>query len=404
MANLRIGLIREGKIPWDRRVPLAPASARYINQTIANVEVVCQTSAHRAFSDQEYIEAGVPVVSDLSDCDILLGVKEVPISDLLPGKVYFFFSHTIKKQEFNRGLLRAIIEKDITLVDYECLTNSSGNRLLAFGRFAGIVGAYNTIWAFGQRYRLFDTRRARDCFDLKQLQQEFSRVTLPAIKIALTGGGRVAKGTMEVLNSMGIRRVSPAQFINQDYQEPVYVQLNARDYHQHLDGSVFNRGEFFANPENYRSSFLQYARLADVLIAGSYWDPRAPVLFTRLDILKPDFKIKIVGDISCDINGSVASTRKASTIDEPLYDYNPSEDKIEPPLSDEANITVMSIDNLPGELPRDASLDFGEDFICRVLPSLIDSDSQGTISRATITRQGRLTSSFSYLQEFVDGN
>jgi hypothetical protein len=371
---------------------------------MANLEVVCQSSPHRAFTDQEYIEAGVQVVPELSDCDILLGVKEVPIADLIPGKVYFFFSHTIKKQEYNRDLLRAILKKNITLVDYECLTNSTGNRLLAFGRYAGIVGAYNTLWAFGQRYRLFDVRRARDCFDLEQLQQEFPLVSLPAVKIALTGGGRVAKGAMEVLNSMGIRRVSPAQFINQNFQEPVYVQLNARDYHHHLEGSVFDRGEFFAQPENYESGFLSYAQQADMLISGAYWDPRAPVLFTRLDILNPGFKIKVIGDISCDINGSVASTKKASTIDEPLYDYNPSQDKIEPPLSDEANITMMSIDNLPGELPRDASLDFGEDFIRSVLPSLTDADSQGTIARATIAKQGKLTAEFSYLQEFVDGS
>ncbi len=402
MEGIRIGLIREGKQPPDRRVPLAPVSARYINETVANVEVICQSSKLRAFTDQEYMDAGISVVDDVSDCDILLGVKEVPIEELMADKTYFFFSHTIKKQEYNRPLLRAILDKRITLVDYECLTNDAGNRLLAFGRYAGIVGAYNTIWAFGQRYNLFDLRRAKDCFDLQDLQKEFSKVALPAVKIALTGGGRVAKGAMEVLNGMGIRRVSPSEFINRDYTGPVYTQLNARDYHEHKEGAYFNRGEFFSNPENYRSSFLQFACQADLLIAGAYWDPRAPVLFTSQQVLRPDFKLKVIGDITCDIEGSIPSTKVASTIEEPLYDYNPSEDKMELALTDEANITVMSIDNLPGELPRDASLDFGEAFIQKVLPNLVDNDYQDIISRATITRKGSLTPAFQYLQDFVN--
>ncbi len=404
MAKLRIGLIREGKVPLDRRVSLAPVSARYINQNFTNVEVVCQSSHHRSYSDREYLELGVKVVKDVSDCDVLFGVKEVPVSELIPNKCYFFFSHTIKAQEYNRELLRAILDKKITLVDYECLTNSSGTRLLAFGRYAGIVGAYNSIWAYGQRYKLFDIRRARDCFDLQQLQEEFVKVKLPPIKVALTGGGRVGKGAMEVLNGLGIRQVTAAQFIDQIYPGPVYTQLNSRDYHVNKTGTLFNRGEFFSDPENYQSSFAQFANHADILIAGAYWDPRAPVLFTPQDILGPDFKIKVIGDITCDIEGSIPATKKASTIDNPLYDYNPSEDKVEDLFTDEANLTVMSVDNLPGELPRDASLDFGEDLIQNVLPPLMESDDQQVITRATITNQGVLTDSFRYLQDFVDGN
>lgn len=404
MTKIRIGLIRESKKPYDRRVALAPISAQYINKNFNEIEVVCQSSDHRSYSNREYLDAGIEVVNTVADCDILLGVKEVSVEELIPDKTYFFFSHTIKKQKYNRNLLKALLGKNITLVDYECLTNSSGNRLLAFGRYAGIVGAYNSIWAFGQRYRLYDLRRARDCFDLQHLQQEFSKVQLPPVKIVLTDGGRVAKGAMEVLNGLGIRRVSPAEFIEEIYGEPVYSQLNARDYHVHKNGSLFNRAEFFDNPEKYQSTFLKYACHADILIAGGYWNPRAPVLFTPQDVLGPDFKIKVVGDISCDIEGSIPSTKKASTIDEPLYDYNPSEDKIEPPLSDEANLTVMSVDNLPGELPRDASLDFGEDLIKNVLPVLTGSGPQEIIARATVTEEGKLTPEYSYLQDFVDGS
>jgi alanine dehydrogenase len=208
---------------------------------------------------------------------------------------------------------------------------------------------------------------------------------------------------MEVLLGLGVRRVSPAQFLQQIYPEAVFTQLNARDYHVNKEGSLFSRSEFFANPEKYRSTFLEYAHHADVLIAGAYWDPKAPVLFTSLDILHPNFKIKIIGDITCDIEGSIPSTKMAATIDNPLYDYNPSDDRVEQPLSDEANLTVLSIDNLPGELPRDASLDFGEDLIQNVLPSLLGTDDQQIISRATITKAGSLTEGYSYLQGFVDG-
>ena len=404
MSKLKIGLIREGKIPLDKRVPLAPVTAQYINENYPNIEVVCQPSEHRAYTNEEYREHGVSLLEDLGDCDILMGVKEVPIGQLIPGKTYFFFSHTIKAQEYNRDLLKAILKHQITLVDYECLTNPMGNRLLAFGRYAGIVGSYNTIWAFGKRYRLFEIRRPKDCYDLEELQQEFAKVVLPKIKIAVTGGGRVAKGVMEVLNGMGVRRVSPSQFMDTDYEEPVYVQLNARDYHVKHDGGEFSRADFFTHPENYKSTFLQYTPHADILIAGAYWDPKAPVLFTRQDVLKPDFKIKVIGDITCDIEGSIPSTKKASTIAEPLYDYNPSEDGIEQTFADEANLTVMSIDNLPGELPRDASLDFGEAFVQYVLPALADSDEHSIISRATITNNGELTEKYNYLQEFVNGN
>ncbi len=404
MSHLRIGLIREGKHPIDKRVALAPVSARQIVENKDGIEIVCQSSDHRAFSDQEYIDAGIPVVEDVSDCDLLLGVKEVPIEQLIPNKTYFFFSHTIKQQEYNRGLLRAILEKQITLIDYECLTSESGNRLLAFGRYAGIVGAYNSIWAFGKRYRLFDVKRPKDCFDLEELKQQLQKVKLPPIKIALTGGGRVAKGAMEVLFGLGIRRVSPFMFLHQQFDEAVFVQLNARDYHVHKQGDPFSRSVFFSTPGEFEGRFLPFAAQSDILISGSYWNPAAPALFTRTDIMKPDFCIKVIGDISCDIDGPIPSTRRASTIEDPLYDYNPSDHRIEPPLSDEANITVMAIDNLPGELPRDASLDFGEDFIRQVLPALLEPDDQQILTRATIASQGKLTPGYQYLQNFVEGS
>lgn len=403
MKEVKIGLIKEGKFPVDRRVPLIPEQARKIHELHPDVTVFCQKSDIRCFEDHEYEKNGITLTDDISGCDILLGVKEVPINELIANKTYFFFSHTIKKQAYNRDLLRAILEKNICLIDYECLTDLSGRRLIAFGRYAGIVGAYNGILTFGKRYNLFNLKRAKDCFDLEELKSEYGKVKLPKIKITLTGGGRVAKGAMEVLNGMGIRRVSPEALLKERFDGPVYTQLNARDYNTRKDEKPFTRSEFYQKPEDYRSEFLPFTKVADLLIAGAFWDPRAPVLFTREDILKRDFEIKVVADITCDIEGSIPSTKKPATIDDPVYDYNPSEDKIETALSDEANITVMAVDNLPGELPRDASRDFGHELVNHVLPHLLYEDKADIIKRATITKDGKLTDTYAYLQDFVDG-
>lgn len=403
MTKTKIGIIKEGKVPIDRRVPITPVQAREILDKMEGVQVVCQSSDIRCFDDQEYRKNDIEIVDDVSDCNVLMGVKEVPIDKLIPEKTYFFFSHTIKEQPYNRNLLKAILDKKIRLIDYETLTNKNGQRIVAFGRYAGIVGAYNGILTYGKRYNLFELRPAHTCFDLEDLKTEFKKVNLPNIKIALTGGGRVARGAMEVLNGMKIRRVSPFEYLNKYFDEPIYTQLNSRDYNKSKDGAEFSRNQFYETPENFESDFLKYAHASDMLIACAFWDPRAPMLFKKEDILSPAFKIKVIADITCDIEGSIPSTKRPSTIDDPIYDYNPSEDKIEPPLSDEANITVMAVDNLPCELPRDASEDFGRELIDNVLPHLLGDDNDTIIKRATIAQDGQLTEDYSYLQNYVDG-
>lgn len=403
MQKTKIGIIKEGKIPIDRRVPFTPYQTREIMDKFEGVTVVSQESDIRCFTDDEYRQNNVEVVDDVSDCDVLMGVKEVPIEKLIANKTYFFFSHTIKEQAYNRKLLQAILEKKIRLIDYETLTNSQGQRIVAFGRYAGIVGAYNGILTYGKRYNLFNLRPAHTCFDLEDLKTEFGLVKLPAIKIAITGGGRVAKGAMEVLNGMGIRKVSPAEYVNERFNEPVYTQLNSRDYNKQKEGNPFSRNEFYQSPENYESDFLKYAYHTDLLIACAYWDPRAPVLFRKEEILDPAFKIRVIADITCDIEGSIPSTKKPSTIDDPIYDYDPTEDEIVAPFMDEGNITVMAVDNLPCELPRNASEDFGRDLIDNVLPHLLGDDKEEVIKRATIADKGKLTEKYSYLQNYVDG-
>lgn len=400
---MKIGIIREGKIPEDHRVPLTPRQAKEVMDTFSGVTVVVQSSDVRVFEDEEYTKMGVEVVKSVDDCQVIFGVKEVPISDLLVNKTFFFFSHTIKEQAYNRDLLLAIMERNIRLVDYEPLTDGAGNRVIAFGRWAGIVGAYNGLLTYGKRYKLFDLRPANECYDLEDLKTEYKKVDLPKMKIALTGGGRVAKGAIEVLLGVGIRKVTPAQFVNDRFSEPVFTQLNTRDYNIHKAGGEFNRLEFHNHPDRYQGDFLKYARVADLLIACAFWDPEAPVLFTKEDASAADFVIRVVADITCDIGGSIPSTKRSATIDDPIYDYNPEEDVEEPALSDEANITVMAVDNLPCELPRDASESFGRELIDNVLPHLLGDDSEEVIKRATITENGKLTQAFGYLKGYVEG-
>ncbi len=402
MNSIKIGLLCEGKVPPDKRVAFTPAQVEEIQQRFDHVKVVCQQSAVRCFSDAEYQALDLEVVSDVSDCDILMGIKEVPINELIANKTYLFFSHTIKKQPYNRGLLQAILKKNIRLIDYEGLKDAQGNRLVAFGRFAGIVGAYNGLLTYGKRYNLFSLRRAYDCFDVNDLKLELRKVNLPPVKIILTGAGRVGKGAMETLDTAGIRKVNAEDFLVKEYNEPVYTQLSSADYHTRKAGGHFNREEFHSYPERYSSLFSKYTHVAHILLGGAYWNPKAPVLFSKEEMLDPKFKIRVVADITCDINGSIPSTKRASTIPDPIYDYDPKTDSVFPPFSNEHYVTSMAVDNLPCELPRSASQEFGRDLIDRILKPLLRKDVEDIIKRGTVTENGTLTEEFSYLQDYVN--
>jgi alanine dehydrogenase len=401
MRSLKIGLIREGKIPPDKRVPFTPLQAEEIEQRFENVNIVCQRSEVRCYRDEEYAKLDIAVASEVRDCDILMGIKEVPLPELIPDKTYLFFSHTMKKQPYNKKLLQEILKRNITLIDYEGLKDRHGNRLVAFGRYAGIVGAYNALWTFGKRFGGFSMRRAYMCYDVNDLKLELRKVDLPPVKIILTGAGRVGRGSMETLDSAGIRKVSADDFLHRTFDEPVYVQLSSGDYHRRKGGGHFNRDEFHKDPERYDSFFTEYTQVAHILIAGAYWNPKAPVLFRPQDMLAPGFRIKVIADITCDINGSIPTTKKPSSILDPIYDYDPRTDNIKPPLSGEAFVTVMAIDNLPCELPRSASEEFGRDLIDRILPILLGDDKDEVIQRATVTRKGSITEHFGYLRDYV---
>jgi saccharopine dehydrogenase (NAD+, L-lysine-forming) len=400
---MKIGIIREGKVPADKRVALLPHQCQQAMELFPQISLFVQPSNVRCVADEAYQNAGIPVTEDLSHCDTLFGIKEVPVDQLIANKTYFFFSHTVKKQKYNRHLLQTILKKNITLVDYECLTGDEVNRqrIIAFGRYAGIVGAYNAFWTFGKKYGLFDIKRAHHCDNMAEMQKEYARIQLPPIKIALTGSGRVGKGVLEVLQQLQITEVSPQAFVSEKFNQPVYTVLQSKDYHQHKDGLAWDSQDFHKNPQNYTSSFYPFAQQADVLITSAFWHPKAPKLFSKEDMQRPDFRVRVIADISCDVDGSVPCTVKTTTIADPVFDYNITTGELQAPFSSHDHITVMAIDNLPCELPYDASAYFGEQLIHSVLPLLLQEDPNKVIERATITRNGKLTQYYQYLEDFV---
>lgn len=397
---MKIGILREGKIPHDKRVAFTPEQCLMINSAFPNVEVIVQPSDWRCYTNQEYSDKGVKLQEDLNDCDLLIGIKEVPKQELIAGRKYMFFSHTIKKQPHNKELLQIILKKNIQLIDYECLTDEEFNRIIGFGYYAGIVGAYNGILGYGKKYKLYDLKPAHLCYDKQELKEELKKVNLTNIKIIVTGNGRVANGAVELLGALNIRRITPYEFTHYFYREPTYVQLHSQNYNEKLDGSQWNTHEFYTHPERFRSTFGKYTRDCDLLIHCSFWDPRAPILFSKEDMRAPDFRISVIADVTCDINGSIPSTVKPSTIDDKFYGYNPVKESIGQPFSNDT-ITVMAVDNLPCELPRNASEDFGKELIEKVLPSLLINDDKGLIERASITKAGHLMPRFEYLSDYV---
>ena len=399
---MKFGIIQERKSPPDRRVVLSPKECQNVLSRFPEAQIEVETSPIRVFQDQEYSALGIPVVQNMASCDVLLGVKEVPIDALIPNKKYFFFSHTIKKQPYNRDLLRAILEKNIELYDHEVITSSKGPRLVAFGRYAGIVGAYNGFRAYGLKFGMYDLPKAETLKDQQALIDELRKIKLPNIKILLTGRGRVGNGSREMLDAMGLKRVNVAEYLKESFDEPVYCQIDASEYNKRKDGVRGNKADFFANPEEYKSNFFRFTEVTDFYIAGHFYGDGAPYLYTREDAKHPDFKIKVVADVSCDIDGPVASTIKPSTIADPIYGYHP-ETESEVDFKDPEAIAVMAVDNLPCELPRDASNGFGEAFSKYVIPAFFNNDDDGILERARMTQNGKLTERYAYLQNYVDG-
>lgn len=397
---MKIGIIKEGKTPPDYRVPLSPSHCKEIIDNFP-VELVVQRSQSRCFTDEEYLAKGITLVDSVADCDVLMGVKEVKIKDLIADKKYFFFSHTIKKQAYNKELLQEVLKKNIQLLDYEVLTNEEGSRIIAFGKFAGMVGAHNGIMAYGLKTGSYDLKRMNECADYEEAKAVYKNLKLPPVRIVLTGTGRVSAGAAEVLKDMNIKQVSPSEYLNHSYSEPVFTQISSLEYVKKKDGSAFTKKEFYKNPENFKSNFLPFQQQSDILINGMYWDNSAPALFTLNDLRDKTFSIKVIADVTCDIApvASVPTTIKASTIADPLFGFDKNTQE-ECSWKDDDAICMMTIDNLPNEMPRDASMSFGQQFVSFVLDELLKKDSP-LIDRATIAKNGKLGPHFQYLSDYV---
>jgi saccharopine dehydrogenase (NAD+, L-lysine forming) len=397
-----IGLIRERKNPPDTRVPFTPKQCVDVMNQYPEVRIIVESSPDRCYSDAEYLAEGVDVVNDMSTCDVLLGVKEVPIDNLIDGKTYFFFSHTKKLQAYNRSLMQAFIAKKIRMIDYECLTHIDGQRILGFGFFAGVVGAHNGILTYGKKHGLYNLPKAHEIKSYTDLLSFYDQLKLPNFKIAVTGSGKVTSGILEIMSHLDIQSIEPGDFISKEYNYPVYTHLKGGYLYQHKVTKSYNREEFHLHPEKYESLFQQYLPHTDLLLNGIYWDKKIPRLFEKTDVQNDDFRMSVVADITCDTDGSVPINVGSSTIADPVYGIDKKTLSKVAPFQDSSDvIDVMAVDNLPNELPRDASKYFGAHFEKYILEPLLEGYDHDIIKRATICAEGHLTEPYHYMKEYA---
>jgi alanine dehydrogenase len=397
---LIIALLKEGKIPADNRVALSPDQCRWILEHYPNVKIVVQSSLHRCFSDVEYERVGIEVKDDISGSDILIGIKEVPVAEILPDKTYLFFSHTKKKQPHNQLLLKRIVQNKVTLIDYECLEHEDGQRILGFGFFAGIVGAHNGMMAYGRRTGIYNLERVHKQSSLRKLVHTYFGLKLPPLKIAVTGSGRVASGILEIMNLMGIIEVEPEEYLEKNFSYPVFVHLKGPNLYAHKETGGYKRDDFHLHPDHYNSLFHPYAKETDILMNGIYWDNLIPRLFEWEHMQQESFRIQTIADITDDINGSIPCNITSGTIEDPVYGVNPRTREITEPYR-QGCVDVIAVGNLPNELPRDASRYFGEQLIKYIFDDLVKGGSP-VIEHATMVRQGALTAPYLYLKDFVE--
>lgn len=398
---MKIGLIREGKTPPDTRVALTPQQCADVLKLYPQLKLVAEPSPNRAFSDKEYTDAGLELQADLSDCDVILGIKEVPIDKLIPGKTYFFFSHTKKKQPYNQKLMHALIEKKIRMIDYEALTYDDGARILGFGFFAGVVGAHNGLMTYGKKTKKFSLIPAHACKDMQEMLHQYRYVKLPPVKIAVTGSGRVTAGLLEIMHHWDIESVEPEDFLVKEYDYPVYTLLKGANLYENKETGTYSREDFHHHPELYRCKFGPFTKAADILMNGIYWDKTVPRLFEKTDVQQAGFRMNVISDVTCDEDGSVPINIGASTIADPVYGIDKqSLQQVAPFQNTDSTIDVMAVDNLPNELPRDASKHFGEHIIKYILPELLNEQST-ILERATICRDGKLSNYFEYLSDYA---
>ena len=409
--KITLSILREARID-ENRTPFSPAQISNLLNKFSNLKIIVQPSKRRCFKDEDYLKAGAHITDDLSSADIIFGVKEVKLSTLIKDKTYLFFSHTSKVRQYigqiiedksiiyKKELLRKVIKKNITLIDYENVRNISGEgyRYLGFGRFAGIIGTYNTLNLYLKLYNKQPLPRAFEINNYEQIKKLISKQNFNKLKILLTGSGRASKGAIEMLKHANIRQVSINDYLNKKYDEAIFSNISAKKHVERNDGKASSYQDFILNPHEYNYKIKNYLFDTDMFIACHYWDPKFPKLFSQKEISK--FKnLKIIGDVTCDMNGSVPTTIRSTSIAKPYYSINT--DSLKEIELGNKGIAVMAVDNLPSELPRDASEEFGSGVISEILPYLIDQD-DGRINRATTALNGKFCSKFTYLNDFIN--
>ena len=400
---MKIGLIRETKVPEDNRVALTPKHLAELQRSFPQDDFVVQASETRAYSDEAYRNAGVQVAENVDDCDILFGIKEADIRTLIPNKHYFFFGHIAKMQAYNRPLLQTLMAKRITFSDYEYLVDDDNRRVCAFGWWAGIVGTYYTLRGYGLRHHLYELPKPDKHFTLEKLTQALKSVELPHIKLLVTGNGRVSHGAQYLLEALDATRLTEEQFLaDMPVSRLSFCAVDANRLVARNDGGEFSWDDFIHHPTAYRSDFMRWARKADVLVSAHFWAPEAPVYLSQEDLADPTLRIRFIGDVTCDIQGSIKSTLRASTHNDPFYDYNPATGQEEPAFSNDSNISVMAVDTCPNALALDTSAYFGDMLMQHVLTPLLKREHSNIIQRATILENGALTPHFAYLQSFAE--
>lgn len=401
---MKIALIKETKIPEDNRVALSPKQVSLLNSQFPEHQIVVQASDIRAFTDDEYRSEGVVVTNDVSDADFLFGIKEAQIDSLISNKNYFFFGHVAKMQEYNRPLLQSLIQKHITFCDYEYLVDDNNIRVCAFGWWAGVVGVYYTFRGYGLKHKLYELPKPDKRFTLNQLIESLKNIELPKVKLLVTGAGRVSQGAQHVLETIGAYKMTEEQYLSDTPLNTLsYCVADVDRLVKRKDGEKFSWNDFTHNAREYESDFMRWAKKTDVLICAHFWGPEAPVYLSEEDLRNKDMHIRMIGDVTCDIKGSIKSTVRPATHDDPYYDYNPRTEKDEPAFVSENNITVMAVDTCPNALAMDTSEYFGSMLMKHVFVPLLKGEHSDVIDRSMILKEGQLTSRYAYLKDFANG-
>ena len=401
---MKISLIKETKNPVDNRVALSPKQVAELNKKYPQHEIVVQASDIRAFSDEEYRGEGVRVVENVEDCDILFGIKEAKIESLIPNKHYFFFGHIAKMQEYNRPLLQAFMQKHITFCDYEYLVDDNNIRVCAFGWWAGVVGVYYTLRGYGLKHKLYELPKPDRRFTLTQLLESLKGIQLPKVKLLVTGAGRVSQGAQHVLENIGAHKMTEEEYLSDVPIDTLsYCVADVDRLVRRKDGAAFSWNDFTHNAKAYESDFMRWAKKTDMLVCAHFWGPDAPVYLSEEDLRNKEMRIRMIGDVTCDIKGSVKSTIRPATHDDPYYDYNPITEKDEPAFSSPDSISVMAVDTCPNALAMDTSEYFGSMLMKHVFEPLLKGEHSDVVDRSMILKEGQLTSRFSYLKDFAEG-